>query len=290
MAKLQLEGQHGILSLNGIAETGRGVQAVSGLTGLGLPPLQTQWSEGAGNGATYRGTRVRPRDIDIPLHVLGADREHLKDLISEFAKTVTGGCRLRFVEDDSTSWYTDVHLVGGGGFVYGKDTIGARELNTVITFRAGDPFWTSSEAQQVVIAQSVGAVNPLTTHWVNLPLASSQTLGDVTMVNDGDAPSYPYWVVRGPGDFTATSPTGQVFKYATVLGATHTLHVDTKNASVLVYTDGNPTPAEGYGNLDPAPKFWTIPPGTIIANVAMASSTSASTITVSWSPRKWVVI
>jgi hypothetical protein len=289
VSKLQLEGQHGILSLNGIAETGRGVQATSGVTGLGLPPIQTQWSEGAGNGATYRGARIRPRDIDIPIHILGADHDHLTALISEFAKTVTGGCTLRWIEESGVSWKTDVRLVGGGTYVFGKDTIGKRELNTVVTFRAGDPFWTGSSSEQLRVAQTVTA-DPFIANFLNLPLATSQTFGDVTMTNTGDADAYPVWSVRGPGDFEAIRSDGKSFKFADVLTTTETLVIDTKAATVLVYTDGNPTPANGYGSMDAAPKFWTVPPGTTIAEVLMDSSTTASTITAVWNPRKWVVI
>src|SRR6478736_4102406 len=122
MPRLQMESATDTLDLDYVLKFGRGIQVTSGVTGLGLPPVQVRWLEGAGDGAVYRGRRVLPRDIDIPLYILGRDRDDLMSLWSRLAAMLDGKVRLRMVEDDGTSWYCDVYRVGGGTFTYGVDT------------------------------------------------------------------------------------------------------------------------------------------------------------------------
>ena len=71
MPSLALENDTDALDLDYVFKYGRGIQALSGATGFGLPPVSIRWLEGAGDGALYRGRRVLPRDIDLPLLVVG---------------------------------------------------------------------------------------------------------------------------------------------------------------------------------------------------------------------------
>lgn len=151
MVRLELESASDVLRLDGVEHEGRGVQVRSGATGLGLPKKHVQWLEGAGDGAVARGVRVRPRDIDLPIDIVGSDREDLKYWLSRLARVlghesdnyspVMGRVWLHFYDVDSTKWSTAVEHVGGGDYVYGRDTVGLTDLRTVITLRAGDPFF-----------------------------------------------------------------------------------------------------------------------------------------------------
>lgn len=146
MVYLQLEGALDVLNLDEVQRSGRGVQVTAGATGFGLPPVQTRWIEGAGDGAVYRGRRALPRDIDLPLMVVGRDRRDLTSWWSRLAALLADKMRLRMVEDDGTSWWTDVYHVGGGQYAYGVDTDGETELYTTITLRAGNPYWTAEQS------------------------------------------------------------------------------------------------------------------------------------------------
>jgi hypothetical protein len=151
MPRLQLESATDTLDLDYVLKNGRGIQVTSGVTGLGLPPVQVRWLEGAGDGAVYRGRRVLPRDIDLPLYIVGNDRDDLMSLWSRLARVLDGKVRLRMVEDDGTSWYCDVYRVGGGTFTYGIDTTGETELRTVVTVRAGNPFFVFDGTKSVTV-------------------------------------------------------------------------------------------------------------------------------------------
>ncbi|WJN62798.1 Dit-like tail protein [Streptomyces phage phiScoe2] len=285
MAKLLLENALDSLSLNGIEDEGTGVQATTGVTGLGLPPVSVQWLEGAGDGAMYRRTRVLARDIDIPLDIVAPNRDALKKTLSRLAQLLAGPCTLRLVEDDGSSWATDVVRVGGGEYTYGENTIGNKDVQTVITFRAGDPYWTSS----VSTTQQIGGTStasPFMASFMTMPVASSQAIGDIALENTGDVPAYPVWTVYGPGDnFKAISPTGETLWWKGTLAAGQSLIVDTQKGTVKREDGSNQ-----YGLLAPAPRFWAVEPGISTCTASLLNTTSASKITVAWKPRKWMVI
>ncbi|MFJ6183770.1 phage tail family protein [Streptomyces sp. NPDC092295] len=284
MPKLLLASEADTLDLNEIMDKGLGYQAKVGVTGLGLPPVSVQWLEGAGDGAIYRRRRVLARDIDIPLEILARDRGHLQELLSRLALALAGQCTLTLLDDDGTRWTTDVHRVGGGDYAYGTNTTGEREFETVITFRAGDPYLTSSEAE----TRSVGGTTAAS--WLSgiasLPVSASQAIGEIQLANSGDAEAYPIWEVIGPGqNFEAVSPTGERLAWSGTLGVDDRLIIDTRKGTVVDQSGAN-----RYAELEEAPRFWTVKPGVSTATAQLIEINSASKITCSWRPRKWMVV
>ncbi|WP_405056961.1 phage tail family protein [Kribbella sp. NBC_01505] len=266
-----------------------GVQALAGVTGLGLPSLATQWLEGAGDGARFRGRRVLPRDIDLPLYFDGKDRDGLKALMSRLATILAGQCELRIVEDDDTYWYVTVHRVGGGSFVYGADTIGERDLLTVITLRAGDPFWISNRMSSPVIKASGAGRGLLNGSLTALKVKSSQAFGSVLLTNNGDAPAYPLWEITGPGNsFKSVSPSGEILQWNGTLSSTEKLYIDSKTSRVYDATGAN-----RFAELAPAPRMWMVPPGISNAQVTLQGASAIegqSMVRITWQDRKWMVI
>lgn len=288
MPSLRLESATDSLALDSVMLNDEGVEALAGVTGLGLPPVSQQWLEGAGDGATPRGRRVLPRDIDIPIYVLGPDRQGLKDYLSRLAVMLSGKCTLYLVEDGGVEqWYTDVFHVGGGDYSYGIDTTGEDDLQTVITLRAGDPYWTSINQQSVTVGTSSSTGLLTGNSLATFTLSSSQALGSISLANDGDAPARPVWTIVGPGtNFVATSPTGEVLSWQGTLSAGQALTIDTATGLVVDNTGAN-----RYSSLASRPRFWFIPGGTNIATVSMTGTTpGVSKITCAWRARKRAVI
>ncbi|MEU7570335.1 phage tail family protein [Micromonospora sp. NPDC049240] len=286
MPRLQLESGTDTLDLDEVLNTSEGFQALKGVTGFGMPEVSQQWSEGAGDGAVFRGERKRARDVDLPLYLRGRDREHLKELWSRLVRALSGECVLRFFEDDgTTNWYLKIRRTSGGGYVYGEDTTGELDLKTVVTVRAGNPYWISSEVSEETIRASTGRGilnGPLTA----LRMSASQAMGSITLTNPGDAASPPVWEVTGPGsNFQASLPTGESFLWAGTLADGRRLTIDTGAGTVVDDTGTN-----RYSALAPAPKLWRIPPGIATANVSMTGTSASSTIKVSWQARKTTVI
>lgn len=282
--KLVLENALLTIPLDGIESVGYGVQAPRGLTGLGLPPLNVQWLDLA-EGAKYRRTRVMPRDFDMPLHIVGRTRAELKQLMSNLAMVLAGPCTLRMVESEGNQWVTQVVRVGGGDYVYGEDTSGGLDASIVVTLRSGDPFWTSTSVSTKQIGGE--ATTPFLSAPVEMNVASSQAIGEITLENTGDATAYPVWEITGPGTtFEAVSPaTGETLKWEGSLAAGEKLILDTRYGTVV---DG--TGANRYSDMAIAPRFWTVPPGTTTAICSLLDVTTASRIVCSWRARKWLVI
>ncbi|MFF3015817.1 phage distal tail protein [Streptomyces sp. NPDC057939] len=284
MPKLLLSSGADTLDLDEIATKGLGYQAKAGTTGFGLPAVNIQWLEGAGDGATYRRRRVLARDIDIPIEILARNRNDLSARISRLALALAGRCTLTVLNDDGTSWFTDVYRSGGGEYTYGVETIGEREFETVVSFRAPDPYWTSSVAEARTITGATSA--PFLKSLSKLNVAASQAIGEIELNNSGDAEAYPIWKVYGPGKtFTAVSPTGERLRWTGTLTAGQILTIDTKRGTVTDQTGAN-----RYNLLDTAPRFWTVKPGLSTAEASLLDITSASRIVCSWQPRKWMVV
>ena len=277
---------HGSISLNDLVDTRHGVQARPGVTGLGLPPVDVKWRDGAGNGAQFRSRRVLPRDIDIPIYVSAANRAALKAQLATLAGALSDEVALRLVEDDGSSWSVRAHRVGGFDYVYGRDTDGIGDLFTVLTLRAGDPFWESGQEARILIQGGSGGAGLLNGSLVNLNLSTAQTIGNIVIENPGDADCYPTWLVTGPcTSFIATNEAGESFAWNGTLTAGQTLTVNTRDASVKDHTGAN-----RYANLAPAPRLWKLPPGTTPAVVDLDGATAASSVLLTFRPRRWQVI
>lgn len=295
MARLRLESATDSFDLDGVMGSGTGIVALEGVSGVGLPTVNTQWVEGAGNGAVYRGERVLPRDVDLPLLVVTPDRAAMRDTMTRLARMLSGPMTFRFIDHDETSWTLAVRRAGGGQMVLGTDT--SRDLlqaSTVVTLRAGDPFWTSGTAQRATVAGISGrglikdpdGAGALKATLSALRLSSSQTLGEFSMRNDGDAAASPVWTISGPGEnLVVTSSTGESFSWNGTLVAGDTLVIDTARATVML------NGVSSYNLLGPAPRLWKVPPGTTTAVVALnATDTATSRIIAEWRPRRWTVI
>lgn len=271
MPRLQLESATDSFDLDALMNHPKGVEVLAGVTGLGLPPVDVQWREGAGDGARFRNKRHLSRTIDLPLLVDGEDREGLKELTDRLASMFLGECTLRFVEDDGTSWTTQVHRIGGGDYVYGQDTTGERDAYIVVTLKAGDPFWTSSEVHDKVVTNSGSGVGLLPT-LVEMNVASSQVIGQFDLENSGNVEAYPVWEFTGPGsDIEATDAKGQTFSWGGTLAPGEKLTIDARTGEV--YDDGGDN---RYADMGPAPRLWTIPPGRSKATVTMAGTSTGS--------------
>lgn len=220
------------LDLGALLDGTEGVQAVAGLTGAGLPPVSVQWSEGAGDGATYRGTRVLPRDVDIPIFVAGNDRDGLRAVVKQLAMILASEATLRFTDTGGDEWTLDVVRVGGGDFIYGVDTTGELDLEMVITLRAGQPFWTSAVADEYVVRFPTD--DPI----------------NFVPYNDGSVDTPPTWEIRGPGKNLVIAGNGGVLAWNGTLANGETLFIDSMKGTVVDQSGSN-----RYANLAPSPRF-----------------------------------
>jgi hypothetical protein len=279
-------------SATGTLALGSKVKLTSSLTGTGLPPVAVQWFEGAGDGANYRGARVLPRTLDLPLSFYGTDREDTWDLFSQlaviFAPTNGNSVRMK-MELDGDVWYSDIVRTGGGDFSWDKDTNGSTFLRTVITVQAGDPYWTRNDATSQVVSPGGlgrGLIKTPSPRLSALKVSTTNSLGSVTFQNPGDVAVYPVWTLSGPfTGFTLTSPSGDVLSWTGTVLVNESIKVDTEAGTVV-----NQLGVNKYAGLGAVPRFWSIPAGNSVGTVEMLNtSTSGSVATVLWRPKKWML-
>jgi hypothetical protein len=270
MPSLVLGGGGDSFDLDNVYKTGRGVQVLSGVTGLGLPPVSAQWAEGAGNGAKHRGERVLTRDIDLPLLIQGTDRDDLKGLVARFARMMRGEMTLSFREDGEPNWNLQVRRVGGGEFVYGADTNGERDLTLVLTLRAGDPYFVCSTPTNSVV------VGPTLSTGMNMQYE-----------NEGEGASHCLWTITGPGhNFKAYNPmNGEVLDWRGNLSQGETLYIDTATGTVIDNQSRN-----RFAELHTAPRLWKVPPHNASGTVVLEGAGATSSVTCTYRKRKWMVV
>lgn len=240
MLTLSLENDSKSIDLNELTAHEEGVQAVAGLTGLGLPSLTVQWVDGAGDGSSFRGQRVMPRDIDLPLEYRTKSRAALKAKARDLALMLAGPCRLRIHDNEETfDWIAEVRRVGGGDFIYGTETDGQSFLSVVLTLRAGTPYWIQD--------RTISVSTPGTG---SLPATLKVT-------NPGTAPTTPKWILTGPGiSWRLVSPAGEELRYDGYVPDGATRIIDTEECTVVDQTGAN-----RYGDLGPSPRFFSLGPG-----------------------------
>ena len=267
-----------------------GVRARANVRGTGLPPVNLQWFEGAGDGARPRGARVLTRVLDMPVKIVGETRDVVEQRIGLLAQIIAptvGDVTLTF-DVEGVEWYLLARRSGGGDFTWGEDTDGKTFVMTTITFEAGNPYWERVNQESKTIAPGglgKGLLRGPGT-FSGLELSTMTGLGSVEFVNTGNVAAYPTWRVSGPfTGFTLTSPDGKVLQYTGSKTNGQMVIVDTQFGTVVDNTGANM-----YASLAAAPRFWTIPPGTSIATIAIASPVAGqSKIDVFWRPRKWVM-
>lgn len=251
-----------------------GVRGQRGLTGTGLPPVRVQWLDGAGDGSSYRGARILPRELLVPVTISAAGEDALLDVLSDLARILApdnAPARLtitRTVAGDpdpvAESWWVDVVRTDEVDWPWGE--YAAAKIRTRLRMTAPDPYFTRDTAV-TVDPISLGA--------------------DVELTNPGDAPAWPVWTIDGPcTGFTLISPTGRTIVWTGTLTTGQTITVDARAGTVVDHTGAN-----RYAGLAAAPRFWAIPPGfTDDSTVTMAGTGAGSQVAVTFYPRRWAVI
>lgn len=265
-----------------------GAEALEGITGFGLPPQTPRWFEGAGDGAIHRGTRVLPRDIEIPLVVQGADRRILNDMLSKVARVLDprwSPARLSFGLPEGDSWSLEVVRTEGGDWEREREvTDNETWVVTQISLRAGQPFWVRDRSEHFEVSQDMTG-RGLMPKLAELQLSSGGAFGTRTVENIGDADAWPIWTIKGPfSRFKFTGPRGEILEWTGTIAANEGLIVDSKAGTIKDFNGVN-----RYNGLSSGPRFWSIAPGSSRVTVEASDAGAGSHILCEWKPRRWMV-
>ena len=274
MTRVTLESATEVLDLNSISVDGEGVEAIAGLTGFGLPPVEVQWTEGAGDGARFRSSRVLPREVDIPLHVYHNTRAELKATIAKISRVMAGKMVCK-VYDPETGTYvtTDFYRTGGGDYGYGTDSNGMYEWNGVVTLRTGAPYWSHQSVSNTNIIAAAGTV----------------TDSSLVINNAGSAPVPPKVTVTGGPTVVQLTLGTETVRWTGSIGS-NTLVIDMATGEV---TSGNGL-VNYYSGVQAPPQFFSLTPGdnNVSVHIEWATDRTAGADVgdISFTPRDWMVI
>lgn len=266
-----------------------GVRARLQVRGMGLPGVSLQWFDGAGDGSSFRGGRTLPRTLDMPIKINGTGRGDVLAKFSALARII----RLPFEATltatfDDDEYRLSVARTGGGDYTMGVDTDGSTVLLTTITFQAGRPFWEQVDSEGREIKPEgvgLGMLGPGQS-LASLILGSVDGFGSVSFTNSGDVDAWPTWTVVAPfSGFAFVRSDGLTLEWeGDTMKSSGSIVVDTLAGTVVDETGAN-----RYGELLPAPKFFSVQPGTTLASIVLGDAAGGSKVLVNWHPRKLVM-
>jgi hypothetical protein len=288
---LALRSLGGELTLDG----SNGVQAKSKARGFGLPDVATQWFEGAGDGASFRGGRVLPRVLELTIKVYGRTPAAVRDrlaLVGRIFQLRSGPVRLS-CSIDGEPWFVLVRRTGGGDWDWDSDTDGKTFVKTVLTVQAGDPYWTREDEETRSVTPGGLSSGLLFGGSLSaLKLSTTTAQGQVQIENTGDVDAFPVTTVFAPfTGFELTSPAGERIIWGTagngVAGAAKASGFVVVNHDLGTVVDE--LGANRYGGLGDVPRFWAVEPGLSTATITTFGAGAGTHIDMIWQPRREVM-
>jgi phage-related protein len=258
------------------------------VAGLGRPPIVSRIDQSSADGGVFRFSRRGVREIDLPVTVIASDRATLESKLRRLQRILdnsTGtGTTIRASYATGESWSVVGHYVSGATSQTGDNGTSTFQ-RWVLVFQCPQPFWVRDQAITYVASATGtgrGLFNP--NDMVNMKVAPSQVLGAISVANPGDVAAPPKFVITGPCDSASFTLGSLGFTYNAAVTAGTVITIDTVAGTVV---DGSGTNL--YSNLSSAPKFFQVPAGTSTINMSAVNSTSATSLQITFQPRKEVV-
>ena len=152
------------------------------------------------------------------------------------------------------------------------------------TLQTLDPYWQDSVPNQALFTSSGAAgILPL------LPVAlSGSAIGaNITIANNGNSQAWPVWTITGPGTPTIKNLTsGRQWALNTAITGGHVVQVVTKPGQQMAVD--TTTGANIWDQLvlgGTLSNLWALMAGNNVVNIAMAGSTTATSVGLQWTNR-----
>lgn len=260
-------------------------QYKAGISGRFAAPVQ-HYSEAVPeqDGERYRGTRVLPNQIVIPVTLIADSLVELRAKVRDLASALNpkkGMGALNVVTEDGIHRvaYCSLESFPSADPAVDGEIYDAR---IDLTFRAFDPYWYEAEPTQVFWRNTTGQGSffPI----LPVRLGASTVLGTFTENIAGDAETWPIWFIRGPGNnFSFTNETtGQTSTIAQDVPESTTLVIDTRPGRKEVYRLG-----QEDTSLFPylSGSLWPLLPGDNVVTVNMFETNATTSVELVYFPR-----
>ena len=254
-------------------------------TGFGIPPAQVRIESSAGDGGVFRHSKKAVRDVDLAITILGSTRADVETKLRRLSRLVqdaSGATRINANYSDGDVLYLEGHYVGGAESQWGTSA-GQIWNRWVISFQCPQPYWERDQEVSFIIGEEPtgrGLLPELT----KLKVSSGQVLGEVTINNVGDVPSYPKWTILGPITNLSISNGVQGFTIPSEIEADVLITVDALTGEVYNEAGDNL-----YSLLGAAPKLFQIPPRFSTITVTGDDTSAETRVGFYYKPRFEVV-
>lgn len=237
-------------------------------------------------GAILRWSRPAVRRVTLPLVVVGptatAARARVRALA--YALDPTRGIgRLRATAPDGA--VRELYAVYEDGLDQAAEEQPG-QYRVAVTLVAPDPYWYDATATITTYPFS-GTVTPfLKTPFFPLAIGGSAVTLEQTITNPGDVEAWPLWAITGPG----TNPvlqnitTGAVLRLQYSISVSDRVLIDTRPVAKSVK---NAAGTNLFGLLQAGSTLWSLAPGQNLVRVTLADVTTATSVTVEFTPRWW---
>lgn len=269
---------------------------LEGVEGFGLPEFDYKTAEHPGGvGSVLQGTRVKEREIYLPLHIQGANQEEVMRYWAALQRLVrpgAGGCVLEITPEYKDTRRIPVlykeGLQGNFGSSYRKYwyTFGLK-------FVALSPYWRGYPEVFVWQTQTnskpfISGGEQVKTHKF-FPVildASAVATGKRVMIYS-DRPVSPVWSVHGPViDLKIQDGNNNMLGFSGSIAPGDSLTIDTGNYSLSYIRGGVIQPSDDslYARLGEGSEMFQIPPGESSIRVTGSGMTANSRIELSYTP------
>lgn len=257
-----------------------------------MPPVEAQEDIIPGQpGSVPRNFRHKTREFTIRLNYVAATEPALRTLLRNtmYTNDPTRGEGIIRV----TSPGGDVREIGcryqsGLEFDESPGSSGPTMQQADVTFKAYDPYWRdpSDTTQSFTIGNA-----PLFFPIFPIRLTASQIAVDDTVINNGDVPAWPVWVITGPGSVISLQnlTTGRsTVLQSTVLGAGESVTIDTRPSGI--YPTGKTILRQDdvslFGDQSNTSALWELAVGNNAVRLAMSGAVvGQSALTLNWRRR-----
>jgi hypothetical protein len=253
-------------------------------TGLWSPPYRTSEDTYAGqDGTTLTALDADKRTVTLGLQIEGATETELRARWRRLVRAMRpkAGDGVLQAADEFGVTYSLTCRYTGGLEGDGQAMFAGTLARAVVKLDAYDPWWYG-EGQTVTL--SLGAPSVFFPFFP-LRLSPSTVQGQFVIdLSDSDAPTFPLWTVKGPGDglVLTNESTGQVIQINAPLTSGQSMTIDTRQGFQSVRRNDG-TNLMGFVSSDPA--LWALVEGVNTVTAALTGATAASRITGIYAPR-----
>lgn len=261
-----------------------------GVTGRFMPPVVRTEDEAHGqDGVRLREVRFGPKDVNLPVTVIGVDEQAVRAKLRSLARTLNpkrGDGRLRVTSVDGTVREITCRYNSGMEGREARGDMGKVFQRAVLVLRADDPYWYDTAPQSQTY--TTGAPRPFFANpFFGSPLLNSETIiGTQVVANDGDEETWPVWTVHGPCTSITlrNDTTGETIVLPIALTAAQTVTIDTRPFRKTVVRDDG---TNLFGQLDTASTLWSLPLGDSTVSISLPGATIDSYVTLNYA-RRWL--